>query len=159
MNIHIICIGKVKEAYLKAGSNEYLKRLSKYCKVNIIELEDEKTPEKPSQREIEIVQQAEASRIKATLKSGWYAIALDSEGKQYVSEELAANIDELGISGRSNIAFIIGGSLGLAKEIRDSADLLLSFSKLTFPHQLIRLFLLEQIYRSFKIIRGETYHK
>ena len=159
MNIHIICVGKVKEDYIKAGSNEYLKRLSKYCKVNIIELDDEKTPDKPSQREIEIVQQAEANRIKSALKPGWYAIALDSKGKQYTSEELADDIDKLGISGRSNIAFIIGGSLGLAKEIRDSADLLLSFSKLTFPHQLIRLFLLEQLFRSFKIIRGETYHK
>ena len=159
MNIYIICVGKVKEDYIKAGSNEYLKRLSKYCKVTTIELADEKIPENPSRREIEIVQQAEANRIKAALKSGWYTIALDSKGKQYMSEELATNIAELGISGRSNIAFIIGGSLGLSKEIRDSADLLLSFSKLTFPHQLIRLFLLEQLFRSFKIIRGETYHK
>lgn len=159
MNIHIICIGKMKEASIKAGANEYLKRLSKYCKVNIIELEDEKIPDKPSQKEIEIVQQTEANRIKSTLKSDWYTIALDSKGKQYTSEELAANIDKLGISGRSNVAFIIGGSVGLAKELLNSANFLLSFSKLTFPHQLIRLFLLEQLFRSFKIIRGETYHK
>ncbi len=159
MNITIISVGKVKEDYLKAGIDEYLKRLSKYCKINIIELEDERVPEKLSKRELEIIQQSEANRIKSFLKPGWYIIALDFRGKQFTSEELASKIENSGISGHSNMAFIIGGTTGLSSEIRNSANLILSFSKLTFPHQLIRLVLLEQLFRSFKIIKGETYHR
>ena len=159
MNIYIISVGKIKEEYIKSGISEYLKRLSRYCKISIIELEDEKVPDKMSQKELEIIQQAEANRIKSVIKQGWYVIALDFRGKQFTSEELASKIEDLGISGQSNLAFIIGGTIGLYSELRNSVDLLLSFSKLTFPHQLIRLFLLEQLFRSFKIIRGETYHK
>lgn len=159
MNITIISVGKAREDYIKTGIEEYLKRLSKYCKINIVELEDEKVPDKLSERELQIIQQSEANRIKSFLKPGWYIIALDAGGKQFTSEELASKIENLGISGQSNMSFIIGGTTGLSSEIRNSANLILSFSKLTFPHQLIRLFLLEQLFRSFKIIKGETYHR
>jgi len=158
MNINIICIGKIKEQYIKAGLDEYSKRLSKYCKLTCIELEDEKVPDKLSQRELEIIQKTEAERIKSVLKPG-YSIALDFRGKQLTSEEFAHKIESLGVSGQSSINFIIGGSVGISEEIRKTADFVLSFSNLTFPHQLIRLFLYEQIFRCFKIIRGETYHK
>ena len=159
MNITIICIGRIKENYVKTGLSEYMKRLSKYCKINIIELEDEKVPDKYSERELEIIQNTEANRIKSVLKSGYYAIALDSGGQQLTSEDLASKINNLGICGQSNLVFIIGGTTGLSKEIRKSSDAILSFSKLTFPHQLIRLFLLEQLFRCFKINMGETYHR
>lgn len=159
MNINIVSVGKIKEDYIKAGIEEYKKRLSKYCKINIIELEDEKVPDKFSSRELELIRKAEAERIKSAVKPGWFIIALDSRGRQFTSEELASKINSLGISGQSNLAFIIGGTTGLSKEISDSADLILSFSSLTFPHQLIRLFLLEQLFRCFKIIKGETYHR
>lgn len=159
MNINIISVGKVKENYIKAGINEYLKRLSKYCKIEIINLEDEKVPDKLSNKELDIIQKNEGNRIKTVLKPGWYIIALDSKGMELTSEELAQKIEELSISGRSNLAFIIGGTIGLSKEILNSANLILSFSKLTFPHQLIQLFLLEQLFRCFKIIRKETYHR
>lgn len=159
MNISIVAVGKIKEDYIKGGLNEYIKRLSKYCKINIIELADEKIPEKTSSKELDIIQQTEAGRIKAVLKSGWYVIALDSKGQQLTSEEFAAKIDTLAVSGKSNIIFIIGGSTGLSPEILKLSDFIFSMSKLTYPHQLIRLFLTEQLFRCFKIIKGETYHK
>ena len=158
MNINIFCIGKIKESYLKAGLDEYSKRLSKYCKLTCIELEDEKVPEKSSEKEIEQIRNAEAERINFAVKSG-YTVALDFRGKQFSSEELADKINLLGVSGQSTINFIIGGSVGLSEEIRKTSDLVLSFSNLTFPHQLMRLILYEQLFRCFKIIRGETYHK
>jgi len=158
MNINIICIGKIKEAYIKAGLDEYSKRLSKYCKLNVVELEDERIPEKLSEKELEIIRKTESARIKSALKSG-YTIALDFRGKQLTSEEFAEKIESLGISGQSSINFIIGGSVGLAEEIRKASDFVLSFSNLTFPHQLMRLILFEQLFRCFKIIKGETYHK
>ncbi|MGE5327939.1 MAG: 23S rRNA (pseudouridine(1915)-N(3))-methyltransferase RlmH [Deltaproteobacteria bacterium] len=158
MNINIICVGKIKEAYIKAGLDEYSKRLSKYCKLNVTELQDEKVADKTSEKELEIIQKTEAERIKSALKSGC-TIVLDFRGKQLKSEEFAEKIAAIGVSGQSTINFIIGGSIGLSEEIRKNADFVLSFSNLTFPHQLIRLFLYEQLFRCFKIIKGETYHK
>ena len=159
MHITIIAIGKLKEKYLRDGINEYLKRLQSYAKVEIIELADEKEPYNASAAEEEQIKIKEGERIKAKIKPDSYLIALAIEGKQFTSPALAQKIDSLASSGNSHLTFIIGGSLGLSDEILKSADLLLSFSALTFPHQLMRLILLEQIYRSFRIIKGEPYHK
>lgn len=158
MNINIICIGKIKEPYLKSGLDEYAKRLSKYCTLSVIELEDERVPEKLSKKELALIQEAEAKKILSVIKSG-YIIALDFRGKQLTSEEFAERINSLAISGQSTVNFIIGGSVGLSEEIRKTSDFILSFSNFTFPHQLMRLILYEQLFRCFKIIRGETYHK
>ena len=159
MHITIIAIGKLKEKYLRDGTNEYLKRLQSYAKVEIIELADEKEPYNASAAEEEQIKIKEGERIKAKIKPDSYVIALAIEGKQFTSPALAQKIDSLASSGNSHLTFVIGGSLGLSDEILKSADLLLSFSELTFPHQLVRLILLEQIYRSFRIIKGEPYHK
>ena len=159
MHITIIAIGKLKEKYLRDGINEYLKRLQSYAKVEIIELADEKEPYNASTAEEEQIKIKEGERIKAKIKPDSYLIALAIEGKQFTSPALAQKIDSLSSAGNSHLTFIIGGSLGLSDEILKSADLLLSFSELTFPHQLMRLILLEQIYRSFRIIKGEPYHK
>ena len=159
MHITIIAIGKLKEKYLRDGINEYLKRLQSYAKVEIIELADEKEPYNASAAEEEQIKIKEGERIKAKLKPDSYVIALAIEGKQFTSPALAQKIDSLASSGNSHLTFVIGGSLGLSGDILKSADLLLSFSELTFPHQLMRLILLEQIYRSFRIIKGEPYHK
>ena len=159
MHITIIAIGKLKEKYLREGINEYLKRLQSYAKVEIIELADEKEPYNASTAEEEQIKIKEGERIKAKIKPDSYLIALAIEGKQFTSPALAQKLDFLASSGNSHLTFVIGGSLGLSDEILKSADLLLSFSELTFPHQLMRLILLEQIYRSFRIIKGEPYHK
>lgn len=159
MHITIIAIGKLKEKYLRDGINEYLKRLQSYAKVEIVELADEKEPYNASAAEEEQIKIKEGERIKAKIKPDSYLIALAIEGKQFTSPALAQKIDSLASSGNSHLTFIIGGSLGLSDDILKSADLLLSFSELTFPHQLMRLILLEQIYRSFRIIKGEPYHK
>ncbi|WP_339198150.1 23S rRNA (pseudouridine(1915)-N(3))-methyltransferase RlmH [Aeribacillus sp. FSL k6-2211] len=159
MNIQIIAIGKLKEKYLKQGIDEYLKRLSSYAKVDIIELPDEKAPEQISPQEMELIKNKEGERILAKIPSDAYVIALAIEGKMKSSEEFAHSIDKLATYGKSKIAFLIGGSLGLSKEVMKRADEALSFSKMTFPHQLMRLILLEQIYRAFRIMRGEPYHK
>lgn len=159
MHITIIAIGKLKEKYLRDGINEYLKRLQSYAKVEIIELADEKEPYNASAAEEEQIKIKEGERIKAKIKPDSYLIALAIEGKQFTSPALAQKIDSLASSGNSHLTFVIGGSLGLSDEILKNADLLLSFSELTFPHQLMRLILLEQIYRSFRIIKGEPYHK
>lgn len=159
MHITIIAIGKLKEKYLRDGINEYLKRLQSYAKVEIIELADEKEPYNASAAEEEQIKIKEGERIKAKIKPDSYLIALAIEGKQFTSPALAQKIDSLASSGNSHLTFVIGGSLGLSDEILKSADLLLSFSELTFPHQLMRMILLEQIYRSFRIIKGEPYHK
>ncbi len=159
MNITIVSVGKIKEDYLKAGIDEYLKRLSRYCRINIIELDDEKVPDRLSDRELEIIQKAEGDRIKSVIKPGWYTIALDSKGKHFTSVEFASKIESLAVSGQSNLAFVIGGTTGLSRDILDSSHLILSFSKLTFSHQMIRLFLLEQLFRCYKINKGETYHR
>lgn len=159
MNITIIAVGKLKERYLKEAVEEYSKRLSKYCKLDIIEVADEKAPENMSRAEEEAVKQKEGQAILKHIKNDTYAIALAIEGKMLSSEGFSEFINGLGIKGKSNIAFIIGGSLGLSDEVLRRADYKLSFSPMTFPHQLMRVILLEQIYRGFKIIRGETYHK
>ncbi|MBU3571742.1 23S rRNA (pseudouridine(1915)-N(3))-methyltransferase RlmH [Priestia aryabhattai] len=159
MNISIITIGKLKEKYLKQGIEEYLKRLSSYAKVEIIELADEKAPENLSESEMEQVKQKEGERILAKISDDTHVIALAINGKQKSSEELAKEIDSLATYGKSKVAFVIGGSLGLSSEVMKRSNAALSFSKMTFPHQLIRLVLVEQIYRAFRIIRNEPYHK
>ena len=159
MNITIISVGRIKEKYLKSGIAEYSKRLSKYCKLTFIEVTDEKAPENLSEVEMENVKNKEGEGILKNIKDGAYVIALDIKGKMISSEELAEKLNTLGIQGKSNIVFIIGGSLGLSKEILKRADFKLSFSPMTFPHQLMKVILLEQVYRGFRINRGEPYHK
>lgn len=159
MNITVICVGKLKEKYLKSAIDEYSKRLSRYCKLDIIELNDEKTPDNASEKEELLIKEKEGSNILKHIKDNMYVIALAIDGKMLSSEELANLVDDLGVRGNSNIALVIGGSLGLSKEVLDRADYKLSFSKMTFPHQLMRVILLEQVYRAYRIINGEPYHK
>ncbi|MFT8318074.1 MAG: 23S rRNA (pseudouridine(1915)-N(3))-methyltransferase RlmH [Sporolactobacillus sp.] len=159
MNITILTVGKLKEKYLKQGIDEYIKRLQPYVKVANIEVPDEKAPETLSAAEIEQVKNAEGERLLKKLPDSTYAIALSIPGKQMTSEALADKIDALATYGQSHIAFIIGGSNGLSKDVLLRADFQLSFSKFTFPHQLMRLILVEQIYRAFKIMKNEPYHK
>lgn len=159
MNISIITVGKLKEKYLKQGIDEYLKRLSAYAKMDIIEVPDEKAPEELSETEMIQVKQKEGERILAKIHPDAHVIALAIEGKMKSSEELADTLDKLATYGKSKIAFVIGGSLGLSQEVSLRADEKLSFSKMTFPHQLMKLILLEQVYRAFRINRGEPYHK
>jgi 23S rRNA (pseudouridine1915-N3)-methyltransferase len=159
VNISIITIGKLKEKYLKQGIDEYLKRLGAYAKVGVVELPDEKAPEQLSDAEMFQVKQKEGERILAKISDDTHVIALAIEGKQRSSEQLASEIDKLATYGKSKIAFVIGGSLGLSDEVMKRANDTLSFSKMTFPHQLMRLILLEQVYRAFRINRGEPYHK
>jgi 23S rRNA (pseudouridine1915-N3)-methyltransferase len=159
VNISIITIGKLKEKYLKQGIDEYLKRLGAYAKVEVVELADEKAPEQLSAAEMVQVKQKEGERILAKISDDAHVIALAIEGKQRSSEQLASEIDKLAIYGKSKIAFVIGGSLGLSEEVMKRSNDTLSFSKMTFPHQLMRLILLEQVYRAFRINRNEPYHK
>ena len=159
MNINIVCVGKIKEKYLKLGIDEFKKRLSKYCKLDIIELDDEKAPENLSDKEITIIKDKEGKKILSKVKANSYVIALAIDGKNISSEELADTMSKLAVRGNSNITFIIGGSLGLSDEVLSRADYKLSFSKMTFPHQLMRLILLEQVYRAYRINNGEPYHK
>ena len=159
MRINIVCVGKIKEKYLKLGIDEFKKRLSKYCKLEIIELEDEKAPENLSDKEMLIIKEKEGKKILSKIKDNSYVIALAIDGKNLSSEELAQTINKLGVRGVSNITFVIGGSLGLSDEVLSRADYKLSFSKMTFPHQLMRLILLEQVYRAFRINNNEPYHK
>lgn len=159
MKITVICVGKLKEKYLQMAIDEYSKRLSRYCKLEIIELPDEKAPETMSEsQELEVIYK-EGSRILKVIPNSSYVIALAIEGKQRSSEELSQYIEKLGVEGKGHLTFIIGGSLGLSQEVLKQVNDLLSFSKMTFPHQLMRVILLEQIYRGFKIIKGEPYHK
>ncbi|MFD2616538.1 23S rRNA (pseudouridine(1915)-N(3))-methyltransferase RlmH [Terrilactibacillus laevilacticus] len=159
MNINILTVGKLKEKYIQQGINEYKKRLSAYTKINIIEIPDEKAPENMSDAEIEQVKKIEGDKLLNKITPDTYVIALAILGKQLTSEQLAKHIDELATYGKSKIAFVIGGSNGLSDEVLKRADYHLSFSKMTFPHQLMRLVLMEQVYRAFKIMRGEPYHK
>jgi 23S rRNA (pseudouridine1915-N3)-methyltransferase len=159
MQIQIIAAGKLKEKYLSQGIAEYAKRLSAYAKLEIREVADEKAPDQLSSGEEERIKAAEGERILALVKPDAYVIALAIDGQLWTSEQLAAHLNELAAYGRSRVCFIIGGSLGLADAVLRRADLKLSFGRITFPHQLIRLVLTEQIYRAFKIIRGEPYHK
>ncbi|AOM14153.1 23S rRNA (pseudouridine(1915)-N(3))-methyltransferase RlmH [Bacillus thuringiensis] len=166
MNISIISIGKLKEKYLKQGIAEYLKRLSAYAKVEVIELPDEKVelpdekaPENLSEAEMLIVKEKEGIRILDKISDDTHVIALAIEGKQKSSEEFAVSLDRLATYGKSKVAFVIGGSPGLSSEVMKRSNESLSFSKMTLPHQLMRLVLLEQVYRAFRINRGEPYHK
>ena len=159
MQITIISVGKLKEKYLIDGISEYLKRLSSYARIEIIEVPDEKAPENLSYAEEQQVKKKEGERILSKIGVDSHVIALAIEGKQRSSEELATTIDSLGTYGKSKLAFIIGGSLGLSEEVMKRANDKLSFSKMTFPHQLMKLILVEQIYRAFRIIKGEPYHK
>lgn len=161
INIKLICVGDYKEKYLKDMNNEYLKRLSKYCKFETIVLKDEKVPDNLSTTNINIIKEKEAISIINKLQAinNAYIFVLDEHGKEYTSIEFAKKMQQLPTTGYSTIVFIIGGSLGLADSAKQMGNELISFSKLTFPHQLIRGFLLEQLFRSFKINNNETYHR
>lgn len=159
MKIDLICVGKLKEKYLVNACREYTKRLSKYCKMTIKEVPDQKTPHGASEALELQIKEKEGQGILRHIKPNAYVIALVIEGKQPSSEVFAKKIESLAIGGRSHVVFIIGGSLGLSDEVIRRADESISFSKMTFPHQLMRVVLLEQIYRGFRIIRGEPYHK
>ncbi|MDF2535572.1 MAG: rRNA ((1915)-N(3))-methyltransferase RlmH [Bacillales bacterium] len=159
MQITIISVGKLKEKYLVDGISEYMKRLSSYARMEIVEITDEKAPENLSFAEEQQVKKKEGERILAKISSDTYVIALAIEGKQRTSEDLATMMNSLGTYGKSRITFVIGGSLGLSEDVMKRANDKLSFSKMTFPHQLMKLILVEQIYRSFRIIKGEPYHK
>ena len=159
MNITIIAVGKLKERYFREAVEEYSTRLSKYCRLEIIEVPDEKAPENLSAAQEQAVLRKEGQGILKHIKEDAYTIALAIQGKQLSSVGLADFIKDLGIKGRSNIIFVIGGSLGLSDEVLKRADFRLSFSPMTFPHQLMRVMLLEQVYRGFRIIKGEPYHK
>ncbi|SIS55325.1 23S rRNA (pseudouridine(1915)-N(3))-methyltransferase RlmH [Salimicrobium flavidum] len=159
MKISIISVGKLKEKYLKQGIEEYTKRLGPYAKTEIIEVSDEKAPENLSEAQMEEVKQKEGERILAKISQDAYVITLEIEGRQLTSEKLASHIDNLMTYGSSKIVFVIGGSLGISKEVQERSDYALSFSKMTFPHQMMRLMLLEQVYRAFRIIKNEPYHK
>ena len=159
MKITIITVGKIKEKYLKDAIAEYSKRLSKYCKLEIVEVADEKTPDNASETVENQIRAKEGERILKYVKDDAYIVTLEIKGRQVTSEELADKIDTLGIQGTSHITFIIGGSIGLGEEVLARSDYALSFSKMTFPHKLMRVILLEQIYRSYRIIHGEPYHK
>lgn len=159
MRITVITVGKIKEKYLKDAIAEYSKRLSKYCKLDIVEVADEKTPDQASQAVEDAIRDKEAERIMKHIKDDMYVITLEIGGKMLSSEELSERIERLGIQGKSDIAFVIGGSIGLGKDVLKRSNYALSFSKMTFPHQLMRVILLEQIYRSYRIMKGEPYHK
>ncbi|QCR34303.1 23S rRNA (pseudouridine(1915)-N(3))-methyltransferase RlmH [Lysinibacillus sp. SGAir0095] len=159
MNITIISVGKLKEKYLKMGIDEYVKRLGGYAKIELVEVPDEKAPEQLSDAEMEIVKRKEGERILAKINDGTHVIALAIDGKMKSSEDMAKNLESLMTYGTSKVAFVIGGSLGLHEEVLKRADEKLSFGKMTLPHQLMKLVLVEQIYRSFRIIKGEPYHK
>ncbi len=159
MRITLLTVGKIKEKYFTMAIDEYSKRLSRYCKLEIVEVADEKTPDGASDNEERMIRDKEGKRILKALKDDSYVITLEIEGKMLDSVELSEKINQIGVSGKGHITFIIGGSLGLSDEIKARADYKLSFSKMTFPHQLMRVVLLEQIYRSYRILGNEPYHK
>ena len=159
MGITVISVGKIKEKYLTMAIDEYSKRLSKYCKLSFIQVQDEKTPDNASETVNNKIKEIEGERILKNIKDSAYVIALAIEGKQLSSEQLASTLDNLAVTGKSDIVFVIGGSLGLSSQVLSRADYLLSFSKMTFPHQLMKVIMLEQIYRSYRIIKNEPYHK
>ena len=159
MKIDILCVGKIKEPELRGLIAEYSKRLSKYCKLEILEVADEKTPDGAGEKLEDEIRKKEGERLLKLVKDDAYVVALAIDGDMYSSEQLARRLDRLGVEGKSHIQLIIGGSLGLHESVLKRADHHLSFSKLTFPHQLMRVILLEQIYRSYRINSGEPYHK
>lgn len=159
MKITLVTVGKIKEKYLEAAIAEYSKRLSRYCRLEIVQVADEKTPDKAGETLEQQIREKEGERILSHLRDSAYVVALAIDGKQLSSEELAELVEGLGVKGESHIQFVIGGSLGLADSVLKRADYKLSFSRMTFPHQLMRVILLEQIYRSYRIISKEPYHK
>ncbi len=159
INITLITVGKIKEKYFTDAIAEYSKRLSRYCKLSIIELKDEPTPDNPSENEKQAVLKKEGARILEKIPKSCFVVPLCIEGKQKSSEELADFIQKTATDGNNEIVFIIGGSMGICDEVKNKADFKLSFSKMTFPHQLMRVVLLEQIYRAFNIADGGKYHK
>lgn len=159
MNIKIISVGKLKEKYLIQGINEYVKRLNAYAKIKLIEVPDEKAPENLSEAQMRQVKEKEGERILAKIKEQEYVYALAIEGKNPTSESFAKQIDQLGIQGKSHLVFVIGGSLGLSEAVMKRSNAQISFGKMTYPHQLMRLIIVEQIYRAFRINAGAPYHK
>ncbi len=158
MQITIVAAGKLKENYLRLGTDEFAKRILPFSRVEIREIHEERMPEDPSPAEKDRVLQREGARLLRQVPEGSYLFVLDVLGKELSSEELAEKISGLALSGHSRLTFLIGGAFGLSREVRDAADMLLSFSRLTFTHQMVRLLLMEQVYRAFKINRGEKYH-
>ncbi len=159
ISVNIICVGKLKEKYLRDASAEYIKRLTAFCKLNIIEITPYALPDSPTQAQIEAGLEAEGKQILSKIQNGAYVYAMCIEGKQRSSEALSAEFDKLSVFGESNLTFIIGGSFGLSDAVKARADAKLSMSEMTFPHQLARIMLLEQIYRAFQISTGGKYHK
>lgn len=159
MKITLVTVGKIKEKFFEDAIKEYSKRLSRYCKLEILQVADEKTPEGASEAVELQIKEKEGQRILSLIRDDAYVIALAIEGKMLDSEELAEGIEKLGVSGISQIVFVIGGSLGLSAQVMKRADYALSFSRMTFPHQLMRVVLLEQIYRSYRIMNHQPYHK
>ena len=159
MNITILCVGQIKEKYFRDAIAEYQKRLSRYCKLQMIEVADEKTKENASEAENDLIRKKEGERLLKHIKDSDYCITLEIDGRMLTSEGLSKEIDRLGLAGKSSLVFVIGGSIGLDTAVLKRSDYALSFSKMTFPHQLMRIILLEQIYRSYRIMRGEPYHK
>ena len=158
LNINIVCVGKIKENYLKDAISEYSKRLSKFCNLNIIELQDEKLPNKLNNSIITEIKNKECFKMIQSIKKDSYIICLDLKGKEFSSEDFSKKIENIALNFNSSITFVIGGPLGLNEEILSLASEKICFSKMTFPHQLIRVFLLEQLFRAFKISNNETYH-
>lgn len=159
MKITILTVGKVKEKFYRQAIEEFEKRLSRYCKLEIIEVQDEKTPDRASEVEEMQIKEKEGQRLLKYIREDAWVCALAIEGKMLDSVELSAKMEQMGVGGTSHMIFVIGGSLGLAEEVLKRADFKLSFSKMTFPHQLMRVILLEQIYRAYRIMKGEPYHK
>ena len=159
LKINVICVGKIKEKYLQDAIQEYSKRLSKYCTLNITELQDEKVPQNLNDSLIEQIKEKECTNIISHIDKSSHVLTLDLKGKQYSSEEFSQKLENIQLNGSSSITFIIGGTLGLTDKVLQLSDESICFSKMTFPHQLIRVFLLEQIFRAFKISNNETYHR
>lgn len=159
LHIDIICVGKIKEQYLKDAVAEYSKRLSKYCSLTITEISDEQVPNNLNDKLAQNIKQIESNHILSHIKRDSYVICLDLKGKQFSSEEFSTKIENIALNDSSNITFIIGGTLGMSDELLKKSNELICFSKMTFPHQLIRVFLLEQLFRAFKISNNETYHR
>lgn len=159
LHIQVVCIGKIKEKFFQEAVLEYSKRLSRFCSLSILELPDEKIPDNASEKSCELIKEKEGKNILSHIKKDSYVIALDLKGREYSSVDFSKKLEKLSPISNGSITFIIGGSLGISNEVLNFSNELICFSKMTFPHQLIRIFLLEQIYRAFKISNNETYHK
>lgn len=159
MKVSIVCVGKIKENFYRQAVDEYAKRLSKYCKFEVIEVADEKTPDKASDALENQIKEKEADRLLEKIRDDSYVFTLEIKGKRFTSEGFAECIQKTTVSGKSHLVFVIGGSLGLHEKVLKRSDQAISFSDMTFPHQLMRVILSEQIYRAYRIINGEPYHK